>query len=187
MVQAPVELLTLEAFLEMPETKPASEFINGRVIQKPMPKPKHSVIQGELVTAINGVLKSKRIGYAFPELRCTFGSRSIVPDISVLKWERLPIDENGDLSDDFEGHPDWAIEILSPQQSYNLVLDKILHALNHGTEMGWLIDPTHRTILICPAGAQPQNIEEMGDRLPTPSFAESVSLTRGDLFSYLKM
>ncbi len=29
--------LTLEEFLQQPETKPASEFVDGRVEQKPMP------------------------------------------------------------------------------------------------------------------------------------------------------
>ncbi|MBC7971575.1 MAG: Uma2 family endonuclease, partial [Verrucomicrobia bacterium] len=28
---------TLEEFLKLPETKPASEYINGSIIQKPMP------------------------------------------------------------------------------------------------------------------------------------------------------
>jgi len=30
--------LTLEEFLTLPETKPASEFINGEIVQKPMPQ-----------------------------------------------------------------------------------------------------------------------------------------------------
>lgn len=38
MVQTPVQLLTLEAFLELPETEPASEFINHQITQKPMPQ-----------------------------------------------------------------------------------------------------------------------------------------------------
>jgi len=29
---------SLEAFLELPETKPASEFINDKISQKPMPQ-----------------------------------------------------------------------------------------------------------------------------------------------------
>jgi Uma2 family endonuclease len=33
--------LSLEEFLELPETKPASEFIAGEIIQKPMPKTRH--------------------------------------------------------------------------------------------------------------------------------------------------
>lgn len=34
--------LTLEKFLKLPETKPASEFIDGRIYQKPMLTGKHS-------------------------------------------------------------------------------------------------------------------------------------------------
>ena len=72
MVKAPVKTFTLEDFLKLPETKPASEYINGQIIQKPMPQGKHSILQGKLVTAINAALKSQRIAFAFPELRCTF-------------------------------------------------------------------------------------------------------------------
>lgn len=67
--------LTLTEFLKLPETKPASEYINGRIIPKPMPQGKHSAIQGELVSTINSIVKPKRIARAFPELRCTFGDR----------------------------------------------------------------------------------------------------------------
>jgi Uma2 family endonuclease len=38
MTQARAKPLTLQAFLELPETKPASEYIDGQVIQKPIPK-----------------------------------------------------------------------------------------------------------------------------------------------------
>lgn len=65
------QTLTLEEFLKLPETKPASEFINGKIIQKPMPQGKHSLIQFELCKAINQVAKPQKIGLAFPELRCT--------------------------------------------------------------------------------------------------------------------
>jgi len=84
MVQLSSKALTLEAFLRLLETKPASEYIDGQVIQKPMPQGKHSTIQGELITAINSPLKPKRIARAFPELHCTFGGRSIIPDGSVF-------------------------------------------------------------------------------------------------------
>jgi Uma2 family endonuclease len=90
MVQTPSKAATLEEFLKLPETKPASEYIEGQIIQKPMPQGKHSTIQGELSTAINAVLKPQRIARAFPELRCTFGDRSTVPDVSVFVWDRIP-------------------------------------------------------------------------------------------------
>jgi Uma2 family endonuclease len=36
-LQSPPQL-SLEDFLQLPETKPASEYINGKIYQKPMPK-----------------------------------------------------------------------------------------------------------------------------------------------------
>lgn len=75
---------TLEEFLKLPETEPASEFIDGEIIQKPMPQGEHSVLQGELCKTINQVAKTQKIAHAFPELYCTFGGASIVPDVAVF-------------------------------------------------------------------------------------------------------
>jgi Uma2 family endonuclease len=48
MVQTSAKPITLDEFLQLPETKPASEYIDGQIIQKPMPQGQHSTIQGEL-------------------------------------------------------------------------------------------------------------------------------------------
>jgi len=72
MVQTPAKALTLDEFLQLPETKPASEFIDGQVIQKPMPQGKHSSVQLDLGTVINLALKPQHIARAYPELRCTY-------------------------------------------------------------------------------------------------------------------
>jgi Uma2 family endonuclease len=61
MIQTILKFLTLEEFLQLPETKPASEFINGQIIQKPMPQGKHSAIQGDFVPAVNQALRTQRI------------------------------------------------------------------------------------------------------------------------------
>ena len=79
--------LTLKEFMKLPETKPASEYIEGEIIQKPLPKTKHSLLQLRTCNEINQVTQTPKIAYAFPELRCTFGGRSIVPDIAVLLWK----------------------------------------------------------------------------------------------------
>ena len=86
MVITVAKLHSLETFLELPETKPASEFINNKISQKPMLQGKHSLLQGTLCEVINQVVKLKKIAIALPELRCTFGGASIVPDIAVLRW-----------------------------------------------------------------------------------------------------
>ncbi|MDZ8053209.1 MAG: Uma2 family endonuclease [Aulosira sp. ZfuVER01] len=185
MLKAASKTLTLEEFLQLPETKPASEYIDGQIIQKPMPQGKHSALQGELVPAINFVVKPKRLARAFPELRCTFGGRSIVPDIAVFVWSRIPRDENGEVANTFPIAPDWTIEILSPDQSQTKVTKNILHCLKYETQMGWLIDPDEQTVFVY----RPKQETEVFDRsdalLPTPSFASELQLTVKDLFAWL--
>ncbi|MEO0685308.1 MAG: Uma2 family endonuclease [Cyanobacteria bacterium J06649_11] len=157
--------ITLEEFLQLPETKPVREFINGYIHQKPMPQGKHSRIQLKLCNAINNEAETQKIALAFPELRCTFGGRSIVPDVKVFNWERIPFDDNGEVENSFKIYPDWTIEILSPDQSSTKVISNILHCLKHGTKIGWLIDPDERLILLFLSGRQP--LEMTGDdKLP---------------------
>jgi Uma2 family endonuclease len=185
MVQTPAKPLTLDEFLKLPETKPASEFIDGQIIQKPMPQGKHSTIQSDLSADINLAFKPQRIARAYSELRCTFGDRSIVPDLTVFTWERIPRDQNGKVSNSFAIAPDWTIEILSPEQSQTKVIRNILHCLAHGTQMGWLIDSEEELVFVYFADRTLAVFEQESDRLPTPTFAESFSLTLGKLLSWL--
>ncbi|MEM7557313.1 MAG: Uma2 family endonuclease, partial [Cyanobacteria bacterium P01_A01_bin.84] len=156
----------------------------GKIIQKPMPQGKHSTIQTEESAAINVALKPQRIARAFTELRCTFGGRSIIPDISVFSWKRIPRDENGEISNIFTYPPDWSIEILSPDQSQTKVVKNILHCLKYQTQMGWLIDPEEQTVFVY-FGETIQVFDETQMILPTPDFAQNFQQTVGELFAML--
>jgi Uma2 family endonuclease len=177
--------LSLEEFLKLPETKPASEFIEGRIYQKPMPQGKHSRLQTYLPATINQIIEKPRIGCAFTELRCTFGGRSIVPDITVFEWSRIPINATGEVENVFPIYPNWTIEILSPDQRPTRVINNILFCLNHGTTLGWLIDPEEKTVLIFQPNQQPIALEDDSDVLPVPLLLGDWSLTLGELFGWL--
>jgi Uma2 family endonuclease len=185
--------LTLTEFLKQPETKPASEYIDGEIIQKPMPKTRHSRLQGKLMNAINAVTEAEKVAYAFPELRCTFGGRSIVPDIAVLRWQHIELDEHEEPRDDIRIAPDWTIlfqrrcanEILSPEQSSNWVTGNILHCLKYGCQLGWLIDPDDRSVIVFQPQQQPEFCHHH-DRLMVLAGIE-LALTVEQLFGWLKM
>jgi Uma2 family endonuclease len=186
MVQTPTQAITLDEFLKLPETKPASEFIDGQIIQKPMPQGKHSTVQLDLGANINLTLKPQRLARAYTELRCTFGGRSIVPDVAVFTWERIPRDPTGEVSNTFAIAPDWTIEILSPEQSQTKVVRNLLYCLTNGTQMGWLIDPDEKLVFVYFADSRVAVFESAADRIPVPAFAESFQLTVGQLFSWLE-
>jgi len=185
MVQAAVKPFSLENFLSLPETEPESEYFDNEIIQKPMPKGKHSAIQTEFAAAINVTLKSKRIARAFSELRCTFGGMSIVPDISVFRWDRIVRDRDDKIANIFNIPPDWLIEILSPDQSQTKVVKKILFALEHGTEMAWLLDPEEEVIFIYRANQALQICDRAEQVLPVPDFASDLQLTVANVFGWL--
>lgn len=187
MVQIPAKILTLDEFLQLPETKPASEYIDGQIVTKPMPQGKHSKLQGRLVSVINHIAEAQRIGLALPELRCTFAGRSIVPDIAVFQWNRIPTDENGDIANVFTSYPDWTIEILSPEQNQTKVINNILHCLNAGCQMGWLVDPDQKSVIAYPAGQQPIFCQQLDEMITVPEFIQDLQLTVGELFSWLKL
>jgi Uma2 family endonuclease len=181
------ETLSLEAFLSLPETQPASEYAHGIIIQKLMPKGKHSRLQTRLARAIDLIAEDPKIALALTELRCTFAGRSIVADIAVIRWQNLPLDPDGEISNLFNYPPDWIIEILSPDHSSILVIEKILFCLKEGSEIGWLLDPATKSIAVFQNGSteiyfantEPQQL------LPVLTGLETWQVTASDIFSWL--
>jgi Uma2 family endonuclease len=183
MTVAAIRPITIEEFLQLPETEPASEFINGKIIQKPMPEGEHSQLQIDLCETINQIAKPQKIAKAFPELRCVFGGLAIIPDITVFRWERIPRLPSGRIANRFEIYPDWAIEILSPDQKYKQVLAKLLHCAEYGTELGWLLDAEDESILVVDSDRRVRELKN-SDRLPVLT-GISLELNVQQVFSWL--
>ncbi|MEG4838013.1 MULTISPECIES: Uma2 family endonuclease [unclassified Microcoleus] len=182
-IQSPSKI-SLEEFLLLPETKPASEYVDGEIYQKDMPQGKHSTLQSEFPSVINRVGKPQKLAFAFAELRCSFDGRSIVPDIAVFEWHRIPLNAKREIENRFETPPDWIIEILSPDQSSTRVINKILFCLKNKTKLGWLIDPEERLVIVFKPQQEPE-IKENEDILPVLDVLSDLQLSADDLFGLL--
>ena len=77
------------------------------------------------------------------------------------------------------------VEILSPDQSQTKVTRNILHCLDNGTQLGWLIDPKEKSVLVYFLQQQPAFFEAATDILPVPQFANTFQLTLEELFGWL--
>ena len=185
MTNTQAKSLSLEEFLHLPETKPAQEFIEGDILQKPIPKGRHSRLQSKLCSEINQVSEYTKIAYAFPELRCSFGNRSIVPDIAVFLWLNIPFLSDGEVPDNFNLPPDLVIEILSPEQNPNKVIGNIVYCIENGSELGWFLDPEAQSILVFRRDRSPLVIQNQ-DTLPVLE-GIGLSLTAAQVFGWLKM
>ena len=178
------KIIPIEEFLKLGfiDESPAWEYINSEVIQKPMGGGKHSLLQKKLIAVIDTATSDYE---AFPEMRCSCGNRSVVPDVLVIATDQIPLDESGDIiSSGINFAPVWVIEILSPSQSQTKVTGNILHCIKHGTKLSWLLDPSERSILVY----QPDTLPDLltgTDRLPVLE-GMNLIITVEEIFSWLQ-
>ena len=120
------------------------ELVDGREIEKPLPKKWHILIQTYLTLAVNRDLLPND-SRAFPELNVLTGARTldgrreyIIPDLVVT--ERSARYEDGDLAE----APLWGVEILSPGQTIGDLFVRAERLLKLGCPLVWVIWPEKR-------------------------------------------
>jgi Uma2 family endonuclease len=156
------------------------------VVAKVSPQSKHSVIQFDLAAALNAYARPRRLGRAFPELRCTFAGRSLVPDIAFLTREQIALDTRGEPVDEVRLAPALHIEILSPNQRPKGPRARLAFSTAHGSALGWLIDPNrHRAEAFLPG--RPASALPADGRFPTDPVLPGLILTVAEVFAWLKL
>jgi Uma2 family endonuclease len=176
--------ITLDEFLQLPEEKPALEYIDGVVSQKVSPKLRHAVLQTVLAEQINAAARHNRVALAASEVRATFGGRSTVPDVSVFRSERIPRDPGGGIADDVFIPPDTAIEIVSPKQSVKTLRGRCRWYVDNGVEIALLVDPADRSVVAYLADGSVQEWHGP-DRIDLGSVVPGFHLTVEQLFQAL--
>ncbi len=133
--------ITVDEFLRMPETKPASELIDGEVVQKPMTKRSHWRTAQALAAALERYMQTHG-GDAGPEatvpLRAT--GDVFVPDMAY--W--APDKPQGTNEETLPAT--LAIEIRSEGQTMAYLRRKCRRYRESGVDAVWLIDPEHHVV-----------------------------------------
>lgn len=179
--------MTLEEFLKLPETEPASELICGEVAQKPMPDDPHSTIQLFLGALLLRFLARTRLGKILPEFRCIFGppgqEQTFVPDLVYVSFDRRTLPALGERF--FQrAAPDLIVEVLSPDQNVRLFLARITFYLRHGVRLVWVIDPEDRVITVYRPDADPRDLRS-GDTLDGADVLPGFTVPVADIFAQL--
>ncbi len=149
--------ITLEEFLAMPETEPPSELVDGEVVPRVAPSWNHSDLVGFLYSRLAEHLRKTGAGRAGTEVRHVSRSeqRSYLPDVHVTLKERLPADPEAFRRGPVEVAPDFAIEVLSPDDRPMRVLDRLDFYRAAGVRLVWVVDPESRTVRVDGSEATP--------------------------------
>ena len=158
-----------EALIALPENEERLfELINGEVVQK-VPTELHSMIAGNMYSALRGFVKPRNLGRVLFEARHRVPNddhNARIPDVSFTRTERLlPIVDEGAIP----LIPDLCIEVQSPNDSAKKLRDKAAYYLANGAQLVLIVYPKKRMV----EAQYPDGEFDM--------FREDESITFGDL------
>jgi Uma2 family endonuclease len=142
--------------ITVPITKPATEWVNGRALQKVSPQEEHGRVQLRIAAALGAWADetgSGRVGIEW-DFRVTpphEATRPLVPDVAFLSFDSLSY-ERDEAAQIPHMAPDVAIEIISPNDQRRDVDEKTRVYLAAGTKLVLLVDPVNKNFVTHDAG-----------------------------------
>jgi Uma2 family endonuclease len=161
----------------LPQTKPETEWVRGRPLQKVSPQRTHSWLQRALTIELTHWGEGR--GQVGPEWRFRVAPpgevrRPLVPDVAYVLNERLRELSDADLEIPPLA-PDVAVEILSPDDRRIDVDDKITTYVRAGSSLVMVVDPLRRVVeLHDPSGVATLNENDAIEHAALPGFSYSV-------------
>jgi len=119
------------------------EYIDGQLIERPVPKPLHSRVQGTLIEVLGP--KARSLGCRFgPELSVDKENRRrsewLTPDNALYHDPPRTSPGGNALPDDIE----LVVEVLSPEQTMQQMRQKAQSYFKWGLQTVWIIDPENK-------------------------------------------
>jgi len=135
----------------LPETKPETEWVRGRPLAKVSPTYSHGLLQRLIAELLGHWADRGQHGRVATEWRFRVAPpeeivRPLVPDVAYLAFTALAADASPDDVEVPLGAPTVAVEILSPDDRWPDLADKIATYLRAGTALVLVIDPRAQTL-----------------------------------------
>lgn len=146
----------------LPETRPETEWVRGRSLQKVSPTRNHSLLQlaiGSALSSWAGARAEVGTEWRFRIAPPGEPARPLVPDVALVYVERMRGLSGRDLQVP-QLAPDVVVEILSPADRRVDVDDKIATYLAAGSSLVIVIDPEFRRVEL----HDPETFIELAER-----------------------
>jgi len=159
-----------EEFIERPENADRLlELINGEIVEK-APTEEHGLIVGNIYAPLRVFVKPRKLGRVTIEGLHRLPDddlNAVLPDVSFRSNLESPVVRRGAIP----VMPDLAVEVQSPSQSEDFLVEKAAYYLANGTRMVWLVFPTRRVVEVHLPGGEIKTLTEAdtlsgGDVLP---------------------
>lgn len=123
------------------------EYVNGHVEVKEMAGARHSRIGARLLARMLLYVEENNLGAVYgPDATFTIGERQRMPDVSFVSAARIP--PEGDPVGIWTIAPDLAVEVVSPNDLHEDVVEKIHEYFAACVQQVWLLSPQFKTFTI---------------------------------------
>ncbi|HEX5136392.1 MAG TPA: Uma2 family endonuclease [Planctomycetota bacterium] len=123
------------------------ELVRGELHMMVPPGFEHGWLQSRIALRLGNFVEPRGLGVLTGELGFVLARNPDTvraPDVAFIRAERVTAISRGY----FEGAPDLAVEILSPDDRPGYVRDKVAEWLESGTGAVWVVDPRSRTVTV---------------------------------------
>jgi len=166
----PVTGVSVEEYLAT-SYKPACDYLDGVLRQKPLPTRKHGLLQRRLGQLIaNGFPQFESESEVTVRIR---GNRYLVPDLIVQRLDQV--------QDPYPTEPvHLCVEILSPDDRTSELFGKCEEYHAWGVKTTWIVDPDNERAWEYRSGERPHEIPADGSLT-----AEGIAIPLSEVFSVL--
>lgn len=123
------------------------EKVNGKEEIKNMSGAKAGGIATRLSAEIWFFVRANKLGRVYgPDTMFTIGKNDRMPDVSFVAKEKIP--KRGEPLSKWKFAPDLAIEVISPNDIYDKIFDKLNEYFSAGVKQVWLVEPRFERVRI---------------------------------------
>ena len=123
------------------------EIVNGIPEERPMAGARHGSIIMRLGARLVNYVEAHQLGEVYsPDTTFIIGRNQRLPDLGFVFAARIPAD--GEPEGIWEMAPDLAVEVISPNDIYTKVVQKVDDYLEAGVTQVWLVSPELKSITI---------------------------------------
>src|SRR5438552_6305858 len=182
MTLTPTKLVTAEELLAMGDIG-RCELINGEIVYMAPAGAEHGDIAMTIGFFIKAHVQANDLGKVYAaETGFTIARNpdtTRAPDVAFVRKQRIPATPRRGY---FDGPPDLAVEVISPDDRLSEVTAKVDQWLAAGAISVWVVDPPNKTIEIYRQGAQPLRYRQ-GDVLRDEPMLPGFEVRIDELFA----
>lgn len=143
-------VLTAEDLLRVPEDGMQHELVQGRLTTMPPPGPIHGKRTMRLGWRLAQHVETHDLGVVFAaETGFQLASDpDTVRGVDIAFVSKARAEAVGEVEGYWPGAPDLAVEVISPNDTYTAVEEKVAEYLAAGSRAVWVVNPRRRTVTV---------------------------------------